>query len=124
MIRKFKEFGAKILNILEYTYELPTPCYTNPNSICTSGECGDENEETRYVMTQNNKIIESVAANKKDSIFNEIVGYSIIKREFVKALESTSPIGILLVGPPGCGKSEFLKHIRAAYDDKSVFIDG
>jgi predicted AAA+ superfamily ATPase len=29
-----------------------------------------------------------------------------------------------LVGPPGCGKSEFLKKIRAAYDDESVFIDG
>jgi hypothetical protein len=25
---------------------------------------------------------------------------------------------------PGCGKSEFLKTIRAVYDDKSVFIDG
>jgi replication-associated recombination protein RarA len=39
-------------------------------------------------------------------------------------LESTSPVGILLVGPPGCGKSECLKMIRAAYDHKSVYIDG
>jgi MoxR-like ATPase len=57
-------------------------------------------------------------------IFADIQGYTDIKKEFNKALESTSPVGILLVGPPGCGKSEFLKQIRTAYGDKSIFIDG
>ena len=57
-------------------------------------------------------------------IFADIQGYTDIKKEFMKALQSSNPVGILLLGPPGCGKSEFLKQIRAAYDDKSVFIDG
>jgi Holliday junction DNA helicase RuvB len=57
-------------------------------------------------------------------IFADIQGYTDIKREFMKALQSSNPVGILLIGPPGCGKSEFLKQIRTAYDDKSVFIDG
>ena len=33
-------------------------------------------------------------------------------------------MGILLVGPPGCGKSEFLKRIAAAFEGESLFIDG
>jgi len=54
------------------------------------------------------KILEKrTTANKKESVFDEIVGYSDIKKEFVKALDSTSPVSILLCGPPGCGKSEF-----------------
>jgi hypothetical protein len=40
-------------------------------------------------------------ANKNESIFHEIVGYSDIKKEFVKALDSTSPVSILLCRPPG-----------------------
>lgn len=61
---------------------------------------------------------------RKNSVFDNIIGYSDIKKEFVKALESSSPISILLVGPPGCGKSEFLKQIRNHFEDESVFIDG
>lgn len=38
--------------------------------------------------------------------------------------QSTSPAGILLVGPPGCGKSEFLKQIAKAFPNESLFIDG
>jgi Holliday junction DNA helicase RuvB len=63
-------------------------------------------------------------ANKKDAIFDEIVGYSDIKKEFVKALDASSPVGILLCGPPGCGKSAFLKQIRNHFEEESVFIDG
>ena len=40
------------------------------------------------------------------------------------SLLTSIPVGILLVGPPGCGKSGFLKQIREAYVDESVFIDG
>jgi MoxR-like ATPase len=65
-----------------------------------------------------------VPTTTSNDIFGAIQGYDDLKKEFVKALESASPVGILLVGPPGCGKSEFLKKIRVAYDDKSVFIDG
>jgi Holliday junction DNA helicase RuvB len=59
-----------------------------------------------------------------DKIFSNISGYTDLKKEFVKALDATSPIGILLCGPPGCGKSEFLKQIRNHFEKESVFIDG
>jgi Holliday junction DNA helicase RuvB len=71
------------------------------------------------------KILDNrTTANKKEGIFDEIVGYSDIKKEFVKALDSSSPVSILLCGPPGCGKSEFLKQIRNHFEEKSVFIEG
>jgi len=57
-------------------------------------------------------------------IFADILGYTDIKREFNKAIQSVSPIGILLVGPPGCGKSEFLKQIAKEFPNESLFIDG
>ncbi|MDQ6667898.1 MAG: AAA family ATPase [Thermoproteota archaeon] len=80
--------------------------------------------EVPTTTTTNTKEIKTVSTSTSNDIFADIVGYSIIKREFAKALKSTSPVGILLVGQTGCGKSEFLKQIRKAYDDKSVFIDG
>lgn len=43
--------------------------------------------------------------NKKNGIFDGIVGYSDIKKEFAKALE-------------------FLKQIRNRFEEESVFIDG
>ena len=60
--------------------------------------------------------IEPFAINSKESIFDEIIGYDDIKREFVKALLSPSPVG--------CGKSEFLKQIRNHFEEESIFIDG
>ena len=83
-------------------------------------------------MTVLTKLIEAGAkildkrtsANKNEAIYNAIVGYSDIKKEFVKALDSSSPVSILLCGPPGCGKSEFLKQIRNHFVEESVFIDG
>jgi MoxR-like ATPase len=71
------------------------------------------------------KIIDKrTSTYKKESIFDEIVGYPDIKKEFVKTLDSSSPVSILLCGPPGCGKSEFLKQIRNHYEEESVFFDG
>jgi len=90
---------------------------------CSNGACSTTLKTPTITTTTTNTNTKEIKTETND-IFADIVGYSIIKREFVKALESTSPVGILLVGPPGCGKSEFLKMIRAAYDDKSVFIDG
>jgi Holliday junction DNA helicase RuvB len=67
---------------------------------------------------------ERTSGDKIEPIFDEIVGYPDVKKEFVKALDSTSPVSILLCGPPGCGKSEFLKEIRIHLEEESVFIDG
>ncbi len=59
-----------------------------------------------------------------ERIFSDICGYSDLKKEFAKALNATRPVGILLCGPPGCGKSEFLRQINNHFGKKSVFIDG
>ena len=67
--------------------------------------------------------IKSIAHNKS-TIFRGIVGYSDIKLEFVKALDSSRAVSILLIGPPGCGKSEFLKQIRNHFNEQSIFVDG
>ena len=60
----------------------------------------------------------------QEGIFQDIIGYDDLKREFVKALLSPKPVGILLVGPPGTAKSEFLKKINAAAPEASEFING
>lgn len=82
---------------------------------CSNGACST----TLEVPT-----IKKEFKTESNDIFADIQGYTDIKKEFMKALQSSNPVGILLVGPPGCGKSEFLKRIGAAYYDKSVFIDG
>ena len=68
--------------------------------------------------------IRRITVNKKETIFDGIVGYDDLKREFKKAMNAPNPVGVLLVGPPGCGKSEFLKQIRNQFEEESVFIDG
>jgi MoxR-like ATPase len=110
------EAGTSILDKLD-EHLLPVADYTNSDASC---ELDNENEQLCYT-TQN---IKSFTINNNGNIFKEIVGYDDIKKEFAKALDASNPVGILLVGPPGCGKSEFLKQIRAVYDDKSIFIDG
>jgi Sigma-54 interaction domain/Levansucrase/Invertase len=85
---------------------------------CTNGVCSTTLEAS--TTTTNTKEFKT----ESNDIFVDIQGYKDIKREFNKAIQSANPVGILLVGPPGCGKSEFLKQIRESYDDESVFIDG
>ena len=120
IVTKLIEAGAKILDKLD-EHLLPDAGYANSNSSCTYCELDNENEQLQYVTTHD---VKPFALNKKDRIFDGIIGYSDIKKEFVKALEASSPVGILLVGPPGCGKSEFLKRIAASFEEESVFIDG
>jgi Holliday junction DNA helicase RuvB len=117
---KFIEVGAKLLDKLD-EHLLPVAGYTNSNSRCTSCKADNENEQLHYSTIQD---IKPFAINNKDSIFGEIIGYSDIKKEFAKALDSSSPVSILLCGPPGCGKSEFLKQIGEHFEDESLFIDG
>jgi holliday junction DNA helicase RuvB len=108
MFKKLIEVGAKILDILDNTYVRPVAMNSN-------NECSWDGTVINAFKTP---------AHKKDNIFHGIVGYSDIKKEFVKALDSSNPVSILLCGPPGCGKSEFLIRIRNHFEDESVFIDG
>jgi len=84
-------------------------------SGCSNGACS----YTLEVPTTTKEI--KTAPN---DIFADILGYSDIKKEFMKALKSANPVGILLVGPPGCGKSEFLQQIAKTFPNESLFIDG
>jgi MoxR-like ATPase len=112
MFRKLIETGAKILDVLDGSYVLLSPDYINSNPLCTSCELEDVTDIKPFVVSS------------KKPIFDEIIGYSDIKKEFEKALECSRPVSILLVGPPGCGKSEFLNQVSNHFPDESLFIDG
>src|SRR5712692_5708940 len=121
VFKKLIEIGAKILDKLDDSYVQPIPDYTNFNSVRTSCELGNVNEKIDYPTVQ---AIERFVLKNRESIFEGIVGYEEIKREFVKALNASNPVSILLCGPPGCGKSEFLNQIRNQFGEETVFIDG
>ncbi len=101
--------------------------HTVGNVSLLQNGCSGGNEVYRATFkapttTTNTKEIKTVSPS--DDIFADIVSYLDIKREFMKALQSSNPVGILLVGPPGCGKSEFLKQIAKTFPEQSLFIDG
>jgi MoxR-like ATPase len=58
---------------------------------------------------------------KKKQIFDDISGYSEEKWLLEQALNNEEPTHILLVGPPGIGKTRFLKAIEKYYPDLSYF---
>jgi hypothetical protein len=68
--------------------------------------------------------IATAAPGYVERIFADIIGYEDLKKEFAKVLLSPTPVGILLIGPPGTCKSEFLKKIEAAADGRAEFING
>jgi len=74
-------------------------------------------------MKFSNLFSKLVSTTQSSTPFDEIVGYDHIKRLFRMALESGSPIHILLVGPPASAKTMFLTslmhHLRNSY-----FADG
>jgi replication-associated recombination protein RarA len=57
----------------------------------------------------------------KRDIFEDISGYEEEKWMLSQVLNSEEPSHILLVGPPGIGKTRFLKAIEKAYKDLSYF---
>ena len=57
----------------------------------------------------------------KPDIFESISGNDNEKWAFKRALEATEPVHVLLVGPPGIGKTRFLKAIQKEYEDRSYF---
>ena len=58
---------------------------------------------------------------KRHQLFDDISGYEDLKWTLQKAIDSEEPVHILLVGPPGVGKTRFLKAIEKEYPDLSYF---
>ena len=58
---------------------------------------------------------------KRREQFSDISGYEDIKWVLQKAIENENPVHILLVGPPGLGKTRFLKAIEEEYPDLTYF---
>lgn len=68
--------------------------------------------------------LRSFTTFKKKEIFSEISNYQEEKWILSQVLNSEKPTHILLVGPPGIGKTRFLKAIEKAYPDLSYFALG
>jgi replication-associated recombination protein RarA len=58
----------------------------------------------------------------EEKFFSDIVGYSDIKKLFMKSIVSKEPVHILLTGPPACSKTVFLLEMLEGLDN-SYFID-
>lgn len=52
---------------------------------------------------------------RKRDIFEQVFQHDDIKWLLTSALDSEQPVHILLVGPPGIGKTRFLKAIEAVH---------
>lgn len=53
-------------------------------------------------------LVEDNEPNSIENLFNNIVGYEDVKKIFYFAFNSSNPVHILLVGPPGSAKTLFL----------------
>ncbi len=58
---------------------------------------------------------------RKKEVFAEISGYDDIKWALEQAINNEEPVHIMIVGPPGIGKTRFLKAIEDEYPDLSYF---
>jgi replication-associated recombination protein RarA len=58
---------------------------------------------------------------KRRELFTDISGYEEEKWLLEQALNNEEPTHILLLGPPGIGKTRFLKAIEKEYPDLSYF---
>ena len=82
---------------------------------CSNGVCSTT---LKAPTTTNHKTASNL------DIFADIEGREPIKEELLKAVTSNKTLHTLIVGPPGCGKTEFLLKIRDAFANQSEFVDG
>jgi|GEM_PF-610094 len=92
---------------------------------CSNGVCSTRLKAPTTTTTKTNtKEIKTVSASTSDDIFADIEGREPIKEELLKAVTSNKTLHTLIVGPPGCGKTEFLLKIKDAFANQSEFVDG
>jgi len=85
---------------------------------CSNGVC------TTFEAPTTTMTKEIKTASTSNDIFADIEGREPIKEELLKAVTSNKTLHTLLVGPPGCGKTEFLLKIKDAFANQSKFVDG
>jgi len=92
--------------------------YNIDNNIPTSSDT--INERNRQLTSIK---IQDTVINGKDA-FNGIYGHASTKNVIKMALKSIKPVHVLLVSPPGMGKTQFLLAIRNAFKHESCFVIG
>lgn len=58
-----------------------------------------------------------------ESMFAGVVGYDIVKKKIIMSLRARKPVHVLLIGPPGIGKSIFLDSIRDFLKKKNACVE-
>lgn len=93
-------------------------------SRCSSnGACSNTLEAPTKPTAKEIKTV-SASTSALGAIFADLEGRGQIKEELFKAVTSSKTLHTLLVGPPGCGKTEFLLRIKNAFANQSEFVDG
>src|ERR671923_2142862 len=55
---------------------------------------------------------------------NNIYSRDNVKQIILMALKAEQPVHVLLIGEPGCGKTQFLENIKGYYKDRAYFTIG
>jgi MoxR-like ATPase len=78
----------------------------------------------RETIENYNKQFESTIENlNAETLFKKVIGLDTQKRIITSAIYSKDPVHIILIGPPGNGKTLFLECIQDAFSQHSQWID-
>lgn len=58
-----------------------------------------------------------------ETLFCKVIGLEIQKRILIDAIKSKDPVHVILLGPPGSGKSLLIECIQDAFPEQSQWID-
>jgi len=78
----------------------------------------------RETLETYNKEFESIIQNlDAETLFAKLIDLDIQKRIIRDSIYAKDPVNIILIGPPGCGKSTFLECIQEAFPHHSHWLD-